>query len=312
MSESPLSTLTYDAFLARVWPAWGMVSGINLGWGVREHGYRRGFAVSQLAPTFERGWTRAFIHRPFGDDAAKNREPMNQDARVENTEPKAADFGDMLAEHLDTTFLAYVGSDFDPDFGRQLTTGAYAAWIDRKRRSILPMIDAPNCDIGVDHSANLHDDYHAPGFPLTSWRASWAWWNLISELKRLQHRRIWIESVPARHADHHHNQCFITRTFIHPVHGLTHSEWERSRPPDDDIPGFEDSRPLAPSQWLTGQALDWDCVLGRNPLPAFARSIHRVLSRGPQWHWAGALNYLTASAAQVYDAVMELANSGEQ
>lgn len=304
MNTEAVANLSYDAFVSRVWPAWGMVSGVTIGWGVREGGYRKGFAASQLGPVLAKGWTRAMIHRPFGDDGAKNREPMNQDARVEGTEPMSADFADMLVEHRDTTFLAYVGSDYDPDFGRQLTNGDYAAWIDRKRRSILPLINATNCDIGVDHSANLHENYHAPGFPVGSWRASWAWWTMIGELKRLHGRRIWIESVPARYADHHHGSNFICRTFTHPTNGFAQTEWSRSRPPDDDIGGFADSLSLAPSQWLTGQALDWNTILGRHSLEQYAVSIGSVLARGPQWHWAGALNYLESDAPTLYRAVV--------
>lgn len=315
MNYAAVASLTLDQFRARVWCGWQMVSGSAIGWGIREHGYT-GFVPQQIRPVLDRGWTRLFIARPFGDDAAKTGQPMNEDAWVENTEPMARDFAGAMAglEGSDPECVvnAYFGSAWDPDYGRQMRTGKWNAWVDRKRRSLGGVLDLPNCDISFDHSATLCAQYEAeqaggavPGFPLGSWRPSWAWLELVSQIKQMQGREVWIESVPFREATHQHRLGCVCRTFKHPtVPGATQSEWVRSRPADDVLGGFSDSNGNAPSQVLSGRVLDWNTICSRHPIETYAQAIGDVLARGPQHEWCGALNYLPATAEQVHKAVI--------
>lgn len=313
LDYAAVAALSFDEFRARVWAAWSMVAGVRLGWGVAEKGYVAGFLPEQLRPVLDRGWRNVLIHRPLGDDSAAAGEVMNEDAAVENRDPKARDFDDMLAavEKTDpeAVFMAYLGSWQDPDFGRQLSAGKFAAWIDRKRRSVLPALDRPNADVAYDHSATMSPQYEREqggsikGFPPGSWRLSWAWLGLVTEAKRMQGRTVWIEALPHRASIHQHHCCCLCRTFEH--NGGIQREWDRSRPIDDQhFPGFADSDWAAPSQRLTGRVLDLNTILGRDPLALYAAEIALVLARGPRFEWAGSLSYLSASALDVYRAVV--------
>lgn len=322
MNYAAVAAMTLDQFRARVWCGWQMVSGSAIGWGIREHGYT-GFVPQQIRPVLDRGWTRLFISRPFGDDAAKTGEPMNEDAWVENTEPMSRDFAGAMAglegSNPDAVVNVYFGSAWDPDYGRQMRTGKWNAWLDRKRRSLGGVLDLPNCDITFDHSATLCAQYEAsiaggavPGFPAGAWRPSWAWIELVTEIKRMQGRRVLIESVPLRTATHHHNRSFLCRTFKHPTSiGSVQPEWVRSRPTDDRLGGFADSSGNAPSQVLTGNVFDWNTALSRSPIDVYAQAIADVLARGPQYEWCGSLNYLNATAEQVHKAVVVYAGGKE-
>lgn len=307
MNYSAVANLTHGQFIARVWPAWGMVSGTKMGWGVPEGGYRK-FEADWLNPALAKGWTRAFIHRPFGDDSAATGEPMNQDAWVERTVPSARDFDDMCRSHPECVFMAYLGSWADPDFGRQLSRGNYSAWLRRVLDSLGNLLDLGNVDIGYDHSVTMRPGYTPPGFPDWGWLVSWDWLKMVNRIKKMQGARVWLESVPSRANSEQHSFPFICSTFTHPQREGGQVEWTRSRPYDDmNYPPQSGNEAVAPSQCLTGQAMDYNRILGREPLAVYAAAIADVLARGPQWHWAGAVFYLPETSEQVWKAVVEYA-----
>jgi len=321
MNYAAVASMPLSDFTARVWCAWGMVANSRLGWDVADKGYLKGFLPNHLRPVLDRGWRRFKLHRPYGDDSAKTGEPMNEDSRVENHEPASLDLDRMFwtldATDPDAIGLCYMGSGWDPDMGRLLSRGKWGTWLDRKRRSILGIIDCPNCDIGYDHSATFNPDYERskggqyPGFPPESWRLNWQWVELVSQAKRMQGRKVWIESVPQASNPAQNAYPFICSTFTAiDLQGsrYTQREWLRSRPRDDaNYPPLSGNEGVTPSQNLTGWAMDYDRILGRHPLEEYAKAIGDVLARGPQWHWAGALNYLPTGAATVHKAVIDYA-----
>ena len=304
--------LPFSVFASRVWPAYGMSSRGKMDKAVEEGGYAL-FDSQKFEPEVaKKGWTRCKIHLPFSDDSPLSvGEPMNEDARVEKTEPKSLDFEDMVERYPDLTFIAYLGSGWDPDFGRRLLANNFTGFTTRKLRSLGRLINLPNVDIAYDHSATFRAGYTKPDFPPTAWRVLWAWLAYVDELKGLQGRRVWMESVPSRNAPHQHRMPFICSTFKHPQRENTlQAEWFRSRPGDDaHYPAQSGNADVAPSQLLTGDALDWNRAFGRyESLPAYAASIAEVLARGPQWHWAGAIQLRPESARLVWEAVTEHAS----
>ena len=320
MNYAAVANLTTSDFKARVWAWWGMVSGVKLGWGVAEKGYVNGFLPDILRPVLDRGWTRFGLHRPYGDDSAAKGEPMNEDARVENHDPATLDLDRMFwqldATDPDVVGMAYLGSGWDPDFGKLLSRGKFGAWADRKRKSVLGILDCPNCDIAYDHSANYNPDYEKskggayPGFPPESWRLNWRWVQLVQQAKRMQGRRVWIESIPQASNPEQWTYPFLCRTFQvnGPSGPYVQQEWFRSRPANDaHYPPQAGNESVAPSQSLDGDGLDLNTILGRHPLSDYAKAIGDVLARGPQWHWAGAIHYLPTDAASVHQAVVDYA-----
>jgi len=314
MNYAAVANLSLAAFLPRVHVAWGMVSGSTLGWGVRERGYVNGFYPEQIRPTLDKGWTDTFIHRPHGDDSAITGEPMNEDAAVENRDPITLDYDDMLKAGMGQDALwfniTYVGSAFDPDYGRQTTRGQWSAWRNRRNTAFgRSGLDCANNSIAFDHSSNLCADYEAAqpgsqvkGFPPGYWRAAWAEIEAVAAIKRLQGQTVWLEALPYRGATHQHAHNFVCRTT------KNGSEWLRSRPQDDVLGSpHTDNAWSTPSQWLTSKIMDWNCVLGKDPLESYAKAIGDVLARGPQHHFAGSVFYLPESAAQVHAAVCEYA-----
>jgi hypothetical protein len=302
MNWSHVANLSLADLQARLWPCWMMGKSDAMGWAVPGKGYVRGFGPECLNPVLDRGYTNAYIWRPFSDNADLSKEPIDEDSRVERLVPEADDIGEMMAAYSTTNFLAYLGSPFDHDNLRLWNEGKQAELIDRKRRSALPLINARNCDIGYDHTANLRKSY--TGGPPEFIDFSWKWVELIASVKRDHGRRVWLESCLFRDAPHQHAYPFICRTFLHPS-GHIQSEWDRSRPPDDDAGGFQDSQWAAPSHWLNGEGLDMDTTLNHHPIETFASRIAKVLARGPQWHWAGGLMYLKAPIESLHRAVVD-------
>lgn len=294
----------------RIYAYWGMVAGTTMGWDVPGLGYVRGFMPKHLGPLVDRGFRRMFIHRPFGDDSAATGEPMNPDARVEKTVPKAADFDRMVRHTPDIRYLAYMGSWQDPDYARQMREGQWAAWVRRNLDSLGGLLNAPNCDIGYDHSVTMSPGYESgqkagqvPGFPKGAYLPSWAWLDLVARIKAQQGARVWLESVPKRDAPYQHDRPFVSRTFKR-KDGSIQSEWTRSRPHDDtNYKGLSGNDDVAPSQWLTGPKLDLCDWIGKHPIGEYVDSIVTVLSRGPEWYWAGAVNYTTFTADELVAAV---------
>lgn len=322
MSDSGYATvanLSLKEFLPRVKVTWGMVSGTVLGWNVPQKGYINGFFPEQIKPTLDKGWTDTMLHRPHGDDSAATGEPMNEDAAVENRDPAAQDYDEMLAAALKSypqwTNITYMGSAWDPDFGKQMTRGQWSAFINRKMLSVARSgLNSANNDIAFDHSVTLCEDYEKSnggsiaGFPPGAWQVSWSWVALINKIKRMQGRKVWLEALPYRAATHYHDYDFVCRTFR--VSNGIQSEWERSRPTDDTaFAGFADNDWSTPSQMLKGCILDWNSILGRNSISEYAKSIGDVLARGSQHSWGGSIFYLAESAEQVWRAVTSYAAS---
>lgn len=321
MNYAAVANLTLPAFLARVHVAWGMVAGTRLNQTVRDRGYVNGFFPEQVRPTLDKGWTSTLFHRPHGDDAAATGEPMNEDAPVENRDPGALDYDDMLRAglHSDPAWvnITYGGSKYDPDYGRQTSRGLWSAWRNRQNLAWARMgLDCPNNSLAFDHSATLCADYEVQqpggqvaGFPLGYWRAAWAEIESLAAIKRLQGRTVWLEALPFRYATHQHAHNFVCRTFLTRANEVQ-SEWARSRPQDDILGSpFVGNEWAAPSQAIRGHVLDWNVILGRHPLDDYARAIADVLARGDRFHWAGAVFYLPESAEQVWRAVTAYASS---
>ena len=316
MNYPAVANLTLGQFLARVWPAWGMVSGVDLGWDITTKGWPD-FGDKWLKPCLDKGWTNAFFHRPNGDDSNATGEPMNRDARVEALQRRQGYvYGQpVLLDKAHAQWglrrvINYHGSSWDPDFRDLLNAGHIAEWIDRHRRSILPDLNRPYIEPAFDHDATMHGAYesrHNDGFPPGAWELNWAWSTLVIKAKALTGTRVWIESIIERAAPHQYGCNFICTT-SRGGDGQLQSEFLRKRPLGDPFSqGQRDNGWAADSRDLTGEALDWNKVYGRDPLSVYAPAIADVLARGPQWHWAGAVFYLRESAEQVWRYVVDYA-----
>lgn len=151
------------------------------------------------------GFRVFFIHRPFGEEDIDD--VMDADSRVDLADHPLVKTYDafqatLLRDYPDLHLVVYVGSLRDTDLSDRLKRNEYAAWIDRLRRSYLPLLDHPRVHIGLDHAVT-----YPTGHPMM------AWCELLKSLKNLQGAECVIESLPR--ADQQGYVGFVTEGAWH-------------------------------------------------------------------------------------------------